>query len=348
MEKLFNTFPERGRKWSARALAVVLAGALAGCSLLPPEDEPLKPPLAKPASVRTDTVEAKLGTIVKKVKGTAVLEPTEFANHRFTHSGGRVREVLVKAGDTVRQGDVLVRLEMENLETELLQKEIEVERKRVALDETRSQGGDERRLRIARLELELAEKLLASVREQVESRELKAEMDGVVTFVDDIEPGDFVEAYRVLVTVSDPSKLRLAYRLNGNENLSEISVGMTAEVTMGNRTFTGKVVQTPLTAPFTEDQRLAQAYARMMYIEPDELPEDAEMGDFADVEIVTAVRENVIVIPKNGLRKYFGRVYVQILDGETRRDIDVEAGLETSTEVEIVKGLQEGQQVVLQ
>lgn len=345
---MFNTFPEAGRKWIVCGLAAALAGALAGCSLLPREDEPLKPPLAKPASVRTETVEAKRGTIVKKMSGVAVLEPTEFANHRFTHAGGRVREVLVKAGDTVRQGDVLVRLEMENLEIELLQKEIDVEKKRLAFEEVRSHNGDDRRLRIARLELELAERMLASVRERIESRELKAEMDGVVTFVDDIEPGDVVEAYRVLVTVSDPSRLRLAFRLNGNENLSEISVGMTAEVTMGDRTFTGKVVQTPLTAPFTEDQRLAQTYARMLYIEPEELPQEAEMGDFADVEIVTAVKDNVIVIPKNGLRKYFGRVYVQILDGETRRDIDVEAGLETSTEVEIVRGLQEGQQVVLQ
>jgi hypothetical protein len=42
-----------------------------------------------------------------------------------------------------------------------------------------------------------------------------------------------------------------------------------------------------------------------------------------------------------------GRSYVQIADGERKKEVDVEVGLTTPTEVEIVKGLEEGQQVIL-
>jgi hypothetical protein len=46
-------------------------------------------------------------------------------------------------------------------------------------------------------------------------------------------------------------------------------------------------------------------------------------------------------------RSYQGRQFVQIVNGETRREVDVQVGLVNQTEVEIVSGLSEGQQVVV-
>lgn len=64
--------------------------------------------------------------------------------------------------------------------------------------------------------------------------------------------------------------------------------------------------------------------------------------------IVVEQRENVIVIPRKGLRTYLGRDYVQVLNGESRKEVDVEKGLVTPTEVEIRTGLKEGQNVILE
>ncbi|MNI96739.1 hypothetical protein D3C73_1552570 [compost metagenome] len=55
----------------------------------------------------------------------------------------------------------------------------------------------------------------------------------------------------------------------------------------------------------------------------------------------------MLIIPKVGLRSYMGRDYVQVLEGESRKEIDVEKGIVSSTEVEIRKGLKEGQKVIL-
>jgi hypothetical protein len=55
----------------------------------------------------------------------------------------------------------------------------------------------------------------------------------------------------------------------------------------------------------------------------------------------------VIVLPRSAIRSYMGRNYVQIVEGERRKEVDIEVGLTTPTEVEIVKGLEEGQKVVL-
>ncbi|UUZ85167.1 hypothetical protein LJK88_17265 [Paenibacillus sp. P26] len=71
------------------------------------------------------------------------------------------------------------------------------------------------------------------------------------------------------------------------------------------------------------------------------------IGTQADIAIVTEHRENVLVIPRAGLRNYMGRDYVQVLEGESRKEVDVEKGIVSATEVEIRKGLSEKQQIIL-
>lgn len=77
------------------------------------------------------------------------------------------------------------------------------------------------------------------------------------------------------------------------------------------------------------------------------LPPEVVIGNQADITIVTQKRDQVMVIPRAGLRNYMGRDFVQVLDGESRKEIDVEKGIVAATEVEIRKGLSEGQQIIL-
>jgi hypothetical protein len=70
-------------------------------------------------------------------------------------------------------------------------------------------------------------------------------------------------------------------------------------------------------------------------------------GSQGELSIVTDRAENVLIIPRVGLRSYQGRSYVRILDGDVRREVDVVKGIETATEVEIRRGLEEGQKIIL-
>jgi multidrug efflux pump subunit AcrA (membrane-fusion protein) len=42
-----------------------------------------------------------------------------------------------------------------------------------------------------------------------------------------------------------------------------------------------------------------------------------------------------------------GRNFVQVLEGDSRKEVDVQPGIKDETNVEIRKGLTEGQQVIL-
>lgn len=332
-----------------RVLAPVVAVLLAvstGCSLLPKEEQSLAPPLVQPVKQNYTTVDVKRGTIQRDVKGIALLEATDIVYHQFKEGGGRVKEVFVKAGDTVSKGDLLVQLELEGLDLELKERGLEVEKAKLALEQAKGPDNDQL-IRIRIMELDIAETQLALVSQRLSSKQIVAETDGQVIFVADVKPPDYVEPYRVLVSVADPAKLRLSYERSSTGSMSDVEVGMAAEATWKGQTIQATVTQTPSSAPLTDDAALREKYARTLYLELKEVPAEAKLGEMVDIRIVTRESADALIIPKNALRSFQQRNYVQVLDGERLSELDVEIGIEAALEVEILAGVEEGQKIVL-
>lgn len=280
------------------------------------------------------------------VRGSGILEPFELRYHSFKAGGGRIKEVFVKAGDTVKAGDPLIQLEVEGLDLELKHKALNLEKARLELEEVRaSMDMDQMRLKL--IQLDIAQTEYDLVKERLDDKLLTADMDGVVTFVTDKEPPDLVNAHETLVVVAKADKLRVILSKTESNWASDIKLGMEANLVWRGQTFSGKVVQTPSSAPPTDDSQLRERFTRSVYIELDEVPEGAEMGDVVDVRIVTDRRENTLIIPANALRTFASRNYVQVMDGERVFEADVELGIRSAAEVEILAGVEEGQQVIL-
>ncbi|MBW5447962.1 HlyD family efflux transporter periplasmic adaptor subunit [Cohnella sp. CFH 77786] len=343
MDKLSRSFKHP----PALALLAVLSATLAGCSLLPKEENALKPPLVKPAQENYRTVKVERGTIVKQIKGIGSLESVSTYVAQFTGQGGRLQSIAVKSGDKVKKGDVLVQLIMDDLDLKLKEQELSLERAKLALRQAKAAGSGQ--LRIASLQLEIEQIKYDRLKEQLGGKQLRSNIDGQVIFVESLKEGDFVEPYQTLVTVADPTKLRVSLRVENAADIRDAEVGMSAEVTVRDAKVVGKVVQTPSSAPQTLNKDLQEKYGKTLYIEIPDLPKDAEIGSMADVAIVTQKKDNVLLIPRSGLRSYLGRNFVRVLeDGKRIRELDVEQGLTGSTTVEIVQGVEEGQDVILQ
>jgi len=339
--------PRSHKSITTLAAVALLASALAGCSLLPKEESALTPPLVKPAQENYSTVKVEKGSIVKKISGIGYLESVAMSYAQFTGDGGRVKEVVVKSGDKVKKGDVLVQLTVDGLDLKLKEQELELEKARLAFRNARGAGDDV--VRIATLQMEIEQIKYDRLKEQLDSRQLVAEIDGQVIFVENVKEGEVVGPYQILVTVADPEKLRVALRVENSADVREAEVGMPALVSVKDKKVEGKVVQTPSSAPLTMNKDLQEKYSKTLYIELSELPKDAEIGSSVNVEIVTQEKDDTLVIPRSGLRSYLGRTFVRVLeDGQRIREIDVEQGLSTPTSVEILKGVEEGQEVILQ
>lgn len=202
---------------------------------------------------------------------------------------------------------------------------------------------------IEKAKLELAEKSIEVeyLRQKRENSRLVAPFDGEIVFVSNQAVGEELEANQPLVTIVDPSKLTLIHTASDEKNLAEVATGMPVEIKIEGAALQGKVVQTPRNLPNDLPESLKELYQRSLIIEPNQMPAAAARGKTATIEIVLQRKENALIIPRSALREFSGRHFVHLLDGTTKREVDVEVGIMTPTEVEIVKGLKEKDRVIL-
>ncbi|WP_248927523.1 efflux RND transporter periplasmic adaptor subunit [Paenibacillus hamazuiensis] len=321
---------------------------LTGCSLLPVEEEELAPPLIQPVKETFSVYEAKQTNIAKQITGVATFASDKMDYLYYKESGGRLVSMNVKLNDRVKSGDVVATTETEDLETKIRLQEIAIEKIELQMKQEIAASGEESpEFRSKMLDLESATLQLKSLKSQLDKARLVATVDGIVTYIDPIQPGEQVTAYKQLVTIADPKQMKLVYTGSSQNDLAGVEIHMDVDVKIKGTSYKGKVVQTPMTAPPNNNKAIQDKNAKSLIIAVEGLPADVTIGSQADITIVTEKRENVLVIPRAGLRSYMGRDYVQVLDGESRKEIDVEKGIVAATEVEIRKGLTEGQKVIL-
>jgi membrane fusion protein, macrolide-specific efflux system len=320
---------------------------LSACSFLPKEEPALAPPLVEPAKIQYDMVEVKKGDLMKSIKGVGSLSPIQNHSLFYPNTGGRIKEILVGEGDMVKKGQALVELETGNLKFDLQQSEIDLKKAALHLKQLQNQKSDSFSIEIAKLDVQAVNLKVQNLKEQVSRAQLISPLDGIITFVGDQKAGDVIEPYRSIVQVADTKQLQLLYTATSKDELEDIKLGMTADLQLNGEAFSGKIVQTPEDVPKDVFETNPELYEKSILISLENLPTTAKVGDLVELEVVTRNIENTLVLPKNGLRQSMGRYYVQILDGNTKRELDIEIGLVTATEVEVTKGLSEGDKVIL-
>ena len=79
----------------------------------------------------------------------------------------------------------------------------------------------------------------------------------------------------------------------------------------------------------------------------DQLPADLKPEMTADVVIVTAQKDNVLLIPENTLQKKDTQYFVQILKDKKPVGVNIVLGIKSKGQAEIISGLTEGQEVII-
>lgn len=359
---------ERCRKWKTLILAVllILAGILPACSIFPQEDEVLAPPLVKPRQDEYRIYKVKRNTIVNKVQVTGHLVSAIDYSLSF-EKGGRLDSVMVKNGDKIVKGQALVKLTAGDLETQIELAKLEVKKVELELKHARTSLNTTELLQKiqerpanspdilnaryiverAELDMEAAQMNLKNLEKNLLDATMKSPIDGIVTFVDvKLKRGDFIQPYQVIVQLADPDALQIMFDSQRVNNAEIIKPGMGAELTFGTVKTNGKVVSCPYSSPEDSDRKDGKD-DNAIILEAEKLPEDIKMGDSIDIGIILEKKENVLTIPLDALRSYMGRNYVYLLVGNSRREANVEIGIKSATEIEIISGLNEGQQVIL-
>ena len=313
----------------------------AGCSLLPQEEEVLAPPLMEPVTIEYRTVPVERGTIIQQSRMTGIFAPEIQQALSFENQGGRLKEIHVRIGEIVEEGQLLVELDSGPLSQQIRLQEIEVEKNELHLEQLKANQADRFALRRAELDLEQQRIRLENMRQELANTQIFAPFDGEITYLASVPIGEFVNAYQSVVRLADLSKLIL---ITTADQASELPLGVEVEVEISNELYEGEVIANPSTLFSDPDERLQRA--AIIRVDEDLLPDQIASGTNARITYVKERREDVLVLPRNRLNLMSGRRYVNVLEDGIRVEKDVEVGLMTDTQVEIVDGLEEGDLII--
>jgi RND family efflux transporter MFP subunit len=319
-------------------------------------------------------VAASKGRAENLVPGSVIVQ-AEYEMSLKSETGGRVIKSELDPGASVKAGTVLVQLDPTDLQLEIerIQNEYDAKKKSIAVGssiklelesareslenfERLTKAGNyppaelekqrrlvkaiEQRLALEKVnneqQIDALENNLKVKKRALDKMSMTAPFDGVVSNVY-ARPGDLIGAGASVATLIATS--RTVEAKISEENFSGIKVGQKASVRFlgyGNWIYKAAVTKILPTAD-PETQRY------IVHLSVEIEPEKLVPGLTGEVLITVGERQGQVLIPRRALAG--NNVYV-VDDGRVRLRT-VEAGYVSLTAVEIVKGVKEGEQVIV-
>jgi macrolide-specific efflux system membrane fusion protein len=335
-----------------------------GCSFLPKEQvEESLPSINPPKLSKKPEYIVKSDTLETKVSGTGRLMALQEEELFFPMemSSKRINSILVKSGDKVQQGQIIAELDVSDLAGQLKQKRLQTRKDELTMIESLRKADElsSDQLEQAKIDFELKREDYNKLVDQVSKATLVAPFSGTIVAVKS-KKGDTAKSDQSVVTIADLGQLTVAASISADD-AKKIAVGMDAVVDINSAgQHKGKVKQLPNPSAngnngnggggggFPGGQGQGQdSVDNYLVIQLDAFPPGMNRGTPLSVSIITQKKDNAVIIPLAALRTYSGRNYVQVVDNQgNKKEVDVELGQQTATDVEIVKGLTPGQKVV--
>lgn len=179
---------------------------------------------------------------------------------------------------------------------------------------------------------------VASLEQDLAATQLVAPFDGVVVSMA-VQPGDPLTAGAAVVTLAKPAQAVL--RVEAPDNVaSRLVAGQDASAQVDGDA-------TPRSATILNVSDVSNGATRAVLLSVTWPGAPPVLGTGAQAVITLQEKPNVLLVPLRAVRSAGNRHYVESADGVSRRIVDVEVGITSGTDTEIVSGLREGQLVVV-
>lgn len=331
-------------------LVAVVAGAVAGYfanrALAPktassPAPAVVAPPPAR-ARVAVETIEVVPTTLSERLNAVGSLVSKDSVMLR-PEVAGRIREIRFTEGQSVKKGDLLIRLDDDIARAELAQAQANHGLARSKFQRASelqrqgfisAQGRDEatNTLQVERANVELAQARIAKAA-------LHAPFDGEIG-LRNVSVGDYVTAGQDLVTLQAIQQLKVDFRIP-EIYLSRIAPGQKLRVMMDafpNRNWEAEVAAI---SPLVD----VGGRALVMRALVDNTDGTLRPGMFARVNLLLS-QSTALMVPETALLPRGGSQYVFRIDNGVAHEVEVTVGMRREGMVEIVKGVEAGAHVV--
>lgn len=308
---------------------------VSGCGILPEEDERLQPPIKEIEEVTYRTMEVFRSDIEKNLNLFAQWLSEDKVTYSFSEFNAPLLEIRVSEGDEVKPGDILAVLDIGDIDKQLRDMDIAWQRQKLSYERVleRYNAGTASRfdLEIAELDFEDVTNKYNDLKKYKAGSLLVADVEGTVLNIMNYEPGQEVTTGSSILTVakSDNLILRATSSAIRNEPVEE---GHEAILTSGNVTMKGFIKQISGT---------------QVVIEPERMIEGWEIGSTVSVLVPIASATDVLVVDRNAISSIGDRRYVRVLENGIAVEKYITTGLSSGRYVEVVSGLEEGEEVIL-
>ncbi len=177
---------------------------------------------------------------------------------------------------------------------------------------------------------------------QLSKHVVRAPISGTVSarFVD---PGEGAAFGQPLMSIVSQDLLYVEASVS-EQDLSRVDVGQSAEVTVDglpDEVFSGEII----TVEPAVDPQSRTGTVRVRIMAPGDR---VRTGMFARAKIIAQRREGTVVVSRDALMTDDGLNYLFVVEDGSAARRDVEVGLQSASRVEIVSGLREDEQVIVQ
>jgi multidrug resistance efflux pump len=194
----------------------------------------------------------------------------------------------------------------------------------------------------AALDLILIQKEVRELQSQVNELERqvadgspKAPFTGQISAIS-VRPGDPIEPGQVVVSIARPSSPLVIVDLT-DDLLDQLSEGQRATVRTDGEPTDARLQTIAISGT-------GGRVARIVTHEP---LQRGGVGSPAQVSVILSHKDNVVLLPRKAVKSAGARRYVEQMEGTSRRLVDVQVGLSSGDDIEIVTGLMPGESVLV-
>jgi membrane fusion protein (multidrug efflux system) len=298
----------------------------------------------KEEAVPVEVAELELGGIESILRFSSNLEAEEQVKV-YSQAKRLVTELLVEEGDRVRKDEILLRLQDDEQRSALAKAKSQLDKAAREFERQKQLYSQdlisEQVYNDALYDLEQLEIALADAERELGYTEVRAPIGGTVTGRM-VNLGDQVQIGQHLFDIVDfDSIVALVYV--PEKHLNELKPGLTARLSAqitGGRDYEGRVERiSPIVDPRSGTVKVTIDVGGQEGLRP---------GMYVDVNLVTATRDDAVLVPKRALVYDNDQIYVYRVTGESRAErVFIEAALTDKYYIEPREGLVAGDRVVI-
>jgi HlyD family secretion protein len=202
-------------------------------------------------------------------------------------------------------------------------------------------------------QLETRQRKLVYLQEQLQACTLVAPEAGMVVYVNNrdqqtvIQQGTEVRERQAIVRLPNTSSMKAVLRVSEGQ-VTRLAAGQKATITVLGypKPLNGTVSKVSI-VPDSGNRWWNDAKEFPVDVDLDETPSNLKPNTGANVSVFVRSIENTLAVPLTAIYSGGGRSFVFVADGEQRSPREVKIGEASTTDMQILSGLQVGEQVLL-